>query len=893
MATWSESEESFEEEKEKEVANICFMAIDELDEDIQNDKTIFMGHRCDNVYAINISKYDGHDRCFSSMHDQSWLWHRRLGHANMDLISQLNKDELVRGLPKINFQKDKVCEACQVGKQIKNSFKNKNFISTSRPLELLHMDLFGPSRTPSLRGKSYTYVIMDDFSRYTWVLFLNQKNEAFYEFSKFCNKVQNEKGFTITCIRSDHGREFENIDFEKYCNEHGINHNFSAPRTPQQNGVWRSPWEDCKLKIEGNKKNKERLVAQGFNQEEGIDYEETFALVPRLEAIRMLLAFTFFKDIVLYQMDVKSDFLNGFINEEVYVEQPPGFQSFNFPNHVFKLKKALYGLKQEPRACEFEMSMIGELNFFLGLQIKKLKEGTFINQAKYIRDLLKRLNMEKAKTMKTSMSSSIKLDKDEKGLWYLKSDNFELIGFSDADFIDCTVERKSISGTCHFLGHSLVSWHIVAATFGALFEVQLMHAIYHFKAQEVKNPMLQTEHQLDTNQLRHQLGMNRMAPLPGKWIRDSGGRLVKCDTPQRKEFEVILNIMEATPEDQHSHQGRQDNLNEFRSMRDRMHPPRMSAPSCIVPPTEQLVIRPYLVPLLPTFHGMESENPYAHIKEFEDVCNTFQEGGASIDLMRLKLFPFTLKDKAKIWLNSLRPRSIRSWTDLQAEFLKKFFPTHRTNGLKRKISNFSAKENEKFYECWERYMEAINACPHHGFDTWLLVSYFYDGMSSSMKQLLETMCGGDFMSKNPEEAMDFLSYVADVSRGWDEPTKGEVGKMKSQLNAYNAKAGMYTLKEDDDMKAKLAAMTRRLEELELKRIHEVQAVAEAPVQVKLCPNCKSYEHLVEECPAISAEREIYRDQANVVGQFRPNKQCAIWKYLQLKLEESSKFLMEG
>ena len=125
----------------------------------------------------------------------------------------------------------------------------------------------------------------------------------------------------------------------------------------------------------------------------------------------------------------------------------------------------------------------------------------------------------------------------------------------------------------------------------------------------------------------------------------------------------------------------------------------------------------------------------------------------------------------KIWLNSLRPRSICTWTDLQVEFLKKFFPTHRTNGLKRQISNFSAKENEKFYECWERYMETINACPHHGFDTWLLVSYFYDGMSSSMKQLLETMCGRDFMSKNSEEAMDFLSYVAKVSRGWDEPNK--------------------------------------------------------------------------------------------------------------------------
>nr|CAN66441.1 hypothetical protein VITISV_011560 [Vitis vinifera] len=306
--------------------------------------------------------------------------------------------------------------------------------------------------------------------------------------------------------------------------------------------------------------------------------------------------------------------------------------------------------------------------------------------------------------------------------------------------------------------------------------------------------------------------MNQMAPLPGKlcmtnWIRDSVGRLVKRKTPHNKELELSLNIMETTPEDQHSHHGHQDNPNEFKSMRDRMHPPCMSAPSCIVPPTEQLVIRPYIVPLLPTFRGMESENPYAHIKEFED-------------------------DKAKIWLNSLRPRSIHTWTDLQVEFLKKFFPTHRTNGLKRQISNFSAKENEKFYECWERYMEAINACPHHGFDTWLLVSYLYDGMSSSMKQLLETMCGGDFMSKNPEEAMDFLSYVAEVSRGWDEPNKGEVGKMKSQPNAFHAKAGMYTLNEEVDMKEKFAAMTRRLEELELKKMHEVQAVAETLVQVR-------------------------------------------------------------
>ena len=204
-------------------------------------------------------------------------------------------------------------------------------------------------------------------------------------------------------------------------------------------------------------------------------------------------------------------------------------------------------------------------------------------------------------------------------------------------------------------------------------------------------------------------------------------------------------------------------LNVFRSMRDHIHPPRMSAPSCIVPPTKEVIVRPYLVSLLPTFHGMESENPNTHIREFEEVCNTFKEDTTTLDLMRLKLFPFTLKDKAKIWLNSLKPRTIRNWTEMQAEFLKKFF-THRTNSLKRQISTFSTNENEKFYACWERYMEELNACPHHGFDTWLLVSYFYDGISSSMKQLLETFCGGDFLSKNLEEALDFLNYVAEVSK---------------------------------------------------------------------------------------------------------------------------------
>jgi hypothetical protein len=97
-------------------------------------------------------------------------------------------------------------------------------------------------------------------------------------------------------------------------------------------------------------RNKSRLVAQGFSQKEGIDYEETFAPVARLEAIRILLAFSMAKGFRLYQMDVKSALLNGFLEEEVYVRQPPGFESAEFPHLVYKLRKALYGLKQAPRA---------------------------------------------------------------------------------------------------------------------------------------------------------------------------------------------------------------------------------------------------------------------------------------------------------------------------------------------------------------------------------------------------------------------------------------------------------------------------------------------------------------------------------------------------------------
>lgn len=201
-------------------------------------------------------------------------------------------------------------------------------------------------------------------------------------------------------------------------------------------------------------RNNARLVAYGYTQVEGIDFNETFAPVKRLKLIRLLLYFACYMGFRLRQMDVKSAFLNGILKEEVYVEQPKGFENYHLPNHVYKLKKALYGLKQAPRAWyenlanyliekgykrggvdktlfikhhksnefvdlmqrEFEMSMVGELNYFLGLQVKQIEDGIFICQSKYVKTLVKRCRLNSAKPMGTPLGTNQKIFKDKEGV---------------------------------------------------------------------------------------------------------------------------------------------------------------------------------------------------------------------------------------------------------------------------------------------------------------------------------------------------------------------------------------------------------------------------------------------------------------------------------------------
>ncbi|GJV74241.1 putative ribonuclease H-like domain-containing protein [Tanacetum coccineum] len=254
--------------------------------------------------------------------------------------------------------------------------------------------------------------------------------------------------------------------------------------------------------------NKARLVAQGHTQEEGIDYDEFFAPVARIKAIRPFLAHASFMGFMVYQMDVKSAFLYGRIEKEVYVCQPPGFEDPDYPDKVYKVVKALYSLHQALRAWyetlakylldnegddKFQMSSIGELTFFLGLQVKQKEDGIFISQDKYVADILRKFSFTDVKTASTPMDTEKPLLKDSDGddvdvhlymsmirslmyltssrsdimylkgqpklgLWYPRDSSFDLVAYSDSDYAGASLDRKSTTGGCQFLGCRLISW---------------------------------------------------------------------------------------------------------------------------------------------------------------------------------------------------------------------------------------------------------------------------------------------------------------------------------------------------------------------------------------------------------------------------------------------------
>ncbi|GJS39166.1 retrovirus-related pol polyprotein from transposon TNT 1-94 [Tanacetum coccineum] len=218
--------------------NKCKVIFSEHDSEITKDgKVIGRGIRKSGLFVMKLGKKPKDKVCLTTIVENSTLWHRILGHTNMLLIQSLASKELVRNLPKIKFDQH-FYDACEIGKQAHASHKAKNIVSTTRCLELLHMDVFGPSTVRSYGGNLYNLVIVDDYSRYTWTRFLKNKTEAFEQFEIFSRKIQNQLGCSIMSIRMDHCRKFDNkVQFGEFCNANGIIHNFSAPHTPKSNGV--------------------------------------------------------------------------------------------------------------------------------------------------------------------------------------------------------------------------------------------------------------------------------------------------------------------------------------------------------------------------------------------------------------------------------------------------------------------------------------------------------------------------------------------------------------------------------------------------------------------------------------------------------------------------------
>ncbi|WVZ84254.1 hypothetical protein U9M48_031306 [Paspalum notatum var. saurae] len=436
------------------------------------------------VFRVNLTSVPGPTHCLvASPSADIWKWHRRLGHLSFDLLVRLSSMRLIQGLPKLRAEKDLVCHPIVMARWLPLftllCLRSCPLIWAKQVVEICEVsfDETMPCTNP-------TFELSDDDEEGTPIF---EDEEGAVDDGDEGATAQAAAPAPSATSSDDDGGPLPTASFslprrqahaeaglaEDVGKPWDVSHALSDPNCVnpmheelenfERNHVWDlvEPPPNCRpigtKWVFKNKqgedgmvvRNKARLVAQGFYQKEGIDFEETFAPVARLEAIRILLAFAASKGFKLQQMDVKSAFLNGFIEKEM--------------------------------SRKFEMSLLGELQFFLGLQIKQGPEETFVHQAKYTKDILKKFDMGDSKPMTTPMSTNTALHADEDGeavdqkefrgmigsLLYADGDqaghsvrgsSLSLRGFSDTDYVGCRIDRKSTSGTCQLLGTSLVSW---------------------------------------------------------------------------------------------------------------------------------------------------------------------------------------------------------------------------------------------------------------------------------------------------------------------------------------------------------------------------------------------------------------------------------------------------
>nr|GEW59301.1 reverse transcriptase domain-containing protein [Tanacetum cinerariifolium] len=438
-------------------------------------------------------------------------YYRILSHLNFDYINLLSKKDVMIGLPKLKFIKDQLCSSCELSKEKRSSFKSKSVPSSKGRLNLLHVDLCGLMQVAIINGKKYILVIVDDYSRYTWTLFLRFKDETpevLKEFlmmiqrnlkpSDYCSNQQDTQPIMNIQTTSSpstptyvHAEENNNDQAEK---EHLQDDEFTNPFCATAQEVAESSLhnidpEMCMFALTvstAEPKNIKEAMADSawieaiqkelyqFDrlQEKGIDFEESFAPVACLEAVWIFIAYATQKSFLIYQMDMKTAFLNGLLKEEVYVAQSDRFVDFDHP------EKAKYTLEIRHKHGMDKGQSIGTLMAtkpkldadLSGNPVDQTDYHSKIGSLMYLTssrpDIVQAVcfcaryqsrptekHLKEVKRIFRYLRGTINM-----GLWYPKGSSFGLIAFLDADHVGCIDTRKITSEGIQFLGDKLVSW---------------------------------------------------------------------------------------------------------------------------------------------------------------------------------------------------------------------------------------------------------------------------------------------------------------------------------------------------------------------------------------------------------------------------------------------------
>ncbi|XP_058203029.1 uncharacterized protein LOC131317499 [Rhododendron vialii] len=293
-------------------------------------------------------------------------------------------------------------------------------------------------------------------------------------------------------------------------------------------------------------------------------------------------------------------------------------------------------------------------------------------------------------------------------------------------------------------------------------------------------------------------------------------------------------------------------------------PSAYTSPSCITLPTTastQFEIKSSLLQTLPSFYGLDNEDPYRHLGDFEEICSTVKIQHFTDNALRLKLFPFSLKDKAKYWLNTLAPNSITSWDQMKNEFLKKYFSIGKTKEIRQELTSFYQKEGEQFHQAWERLNDIIRSCPHHQVPKWQLVQCFYDGLCEQHRYMVDASCGGTFMLKNENQGWDLFGQLAENSRH-----RAASSRTNRTTSTSSKHSGLYEVGRSDDLSYKVDALTRKFDTF-LSLGHGPSHSSPPAAVAEVCQLCSSPCHQINECHMASQFPEFLQEHVNAAQGF--------------------------